>query len=397
MLFFFVILLLTVFGDTPCPTPSGGSSRGGKERGVDIFNHSGHDVIIYWVNFKGQPVMISEIGAGYKYYSGSFVSHLFQFRALQSGKFLGEYRVEDKPKPKFNIQTCGDTSLDLPADIAHGRSVEFEALVHDQASPCVGHSSEWSCLKYISPAAFKNRDPKEYGFIEGEQGFRRVGDTEDFTYVSHIGQIPVITKPGYLKMSFTKTMKDLLLKWYEERRKDSIEDHGVVSGGYTNSHKIGLDKINLDSQPEIMNGIIREMQIILQWWAGERLRHTSTFGIRIYREGAMLINHVDRRDTHILSAVIQIGQEADEGWPLEVIPANGKGALEVYLQPGEMVLYEGARLKHGRPLRFKGKEFANVFTHFAPMDWTGVSRGGRKARVPKVSPQKPVIRSKGEL
>jgi hypothetical protein len=73
-----------------------------------------------------------------------------------------------------------------------------------------------------------SRDPKEYGFIEGEQGFRRVGDTEDFTYVSHIGQIPVITKPGYLKMSFTKTMKDLLLKWYEERRKDSIEDHGTI-------------------------------------------------------------------------------------------------------------------------------------------------------------------------
>jgi prolyl 4-hydroxylase len=40
---------------------------------------------------------------------------------------------------------------------------------------------------------------------------------------------------------------------------------------------------------------------------------------------------------------------------------------QVYLQAGEMVLYEGARLNHGRPMRLKGKAFGNIFTHFAPM------------------------------
>jgi hypothetical protein len=33
------------------------------------------------------------------------------------------------------------------------------------------------------------------------------------------------------------------------------------------------------------------------------------------------------------------------------------------------VLYEGARLKHGRPLRLKGDEFGNIFSHFAPIEW----------------------------
>lgn len=88
----------------------------------------------------------------------------------------------------------------------------------------------------------------------------------------------------------------------------------------------------------------------------------------------MLINHVDRHDTHLASAVIQIAQQVDEegGWPLEVVAANG-ATKEVYLQPGEMVLYEGARLFHGRPMRFHGDEFANVFTHFAPLDYKGLS------------------------
>lgn len=44
---------------------------------------------------------------------------------------------------------------------------------------------------------------------------------------------------------------------------------------------------------------------------------------------------------------------------------------EVYLQPGQMVLYEGAWLRHGRPMRFKGDMFANIFTHFSPIDWRG--------------------------
>ena len=103
-----------------------------------------------------------------------------------------------------------------------------------------------------------------------------------------------------------------------------------------------------------------------------RLKHTSTFGVRIYRRDSMLINHVDRMDTHLASAVLQISQEvdADGGWPLEVMLPDGMVG-EVYLQPGEMVLYEGAWLRHGRPMRFKGTEFANIFSHFAPLAWKG--------------------------
>lgn len=103
------------------------------------------------------------------------------------------------------------------------------------------------------------------------------------------------------------------------------------------------------------------------------LRHTATFGARVYSRGSMLINHFDRSTTHIASAVLQIGQTCDEGggWPLEVlIPKENDSefeALEVYLQPGEMVLYEGARIKHGRPMRFRGTNFTNIFTHFAPV------------------------------
>merc|ERR1712224_818967 len=100
------------------------------------------------------------------------------------------------------------------------------------------------------------------------------------------------------------------------------------------------------------------MQDILEWWTGMSLVHSATYGIRIYKRDAMLINHVDRHDTHMASAVLQVTQEADVdgGWPLEVWGPDGI-CNEVYLQPGELVLYEGGKFIHGRPMRFRGEEF----------------------------------------
>jgi len=40
--------------------------------------------------------------------------------------------------------------------------------------------------------------------------------------------------------------------------------------------------------------------------------------------------------------------------------------LEIFLQPGDMVLYESAKLIHGRNKPFKGKYFENMFVHFMP-------------------------------
>ena len=75
---------------------------------------------------------------------------------------------------------------------------------------------------------------------------------------------------------------------------------------------------------------------------------------------------------------MQIAQEVDEdgGWPLEVLDAEGNCG-EVYLQPEELVLYEGARFRHGRPMRFNGTSFANIFSHFAPLDWHGPNKSPR--------------------
>jgi len=69
----------------------------------------------------------------------------------------------------------------------------------------------------------------------------------------------------------------------------------------------------------------------------------------------------------VSSCIIQVAQDIDEPWPIEVYDHNGK-AYNVTMQPGEMVLYESHTVLHGRPFPLKGRTYANVFVHFQPVD-----------------------------
>lgn len=190
-------------------------------------------------------------------------------------------------------------------------------------------------------------------------------------------QIPRIPKTGsfgngYVKMSMPKSLKDFLLPWFAATKHEA-DPHEPV-GWVMNEDKVNMTRLNLDKYPDVRSRIVKEIQQVIQWWTQMRVKHTSTYGVRIYTRDAMLINHVDRVETHISSVILQVDQDVDEdgGWPVEVLLPN-RSVAEVYLQAGEMLLYESGWLRHGRPNRFRGNEFANIFSHFAPVDWNGVS------------------------
>ena len=45
-------------------------------------------------------------------------------------------------------------------------------------------------------------------------------------------------------------------------------------------------------QPPIQRAAAAEMRAVLEWWTGRSLKHTSTFGVRIYHRDSMLINRL---------------------------------------------------------------------------------------------------------
>lgn len=89
------------------------------------------------------------------------------------------------------------------------------------------------------------------------------------------------------------------------------------------------------------------------------------YGVRVYTDGAILSTHVDRMPL-VTSAIINVDQDVDEPWPIEVYAHDGK-AYNITMEPGDMVLYESHSVLHGRPFNMRGRHFANIFIHFEPV------------------------------
>ena len=68
----------------------------------------------------------------------------------------------------------------------------------------------------------------------------------------------------------------------------------------------------------------------IQAWTEEELTECSLYGIRVYTEGAVLASHVDRLPL-VSSAIINVAQDVDEPWPIEVYGHDGK-ATNVTMQ-----------------------------------------------------------------
>lgn len=47
----------------------------------------------------------------------------------------------------------------------------------------------------------------------------------------------------------------------------------------------------------------------MEKWSGATLVPTAVYGIRVYRRGSSLDNHVDRNNTHVISAIINVEQK----------------------------------------------------------------------------------------
>ena len=80
-------------------------------------------------------------------------------------------------------------------------------------------------------------------------------------------------------------------------------------------------------------------------WTTMKLRPSSLYGVRVYTEGSVLNPHVDRLPL-VSSAIVNVAQDVDEDWPIEVYD-RFNNAVNITMQPGDMVLYESGSLIHG--------------------------------------------------
>lgn len=179
------------------------------------------------------------------------------------------------------------------------------------------------------------------------------------------------TDIGFKKIRAPAELMKLLSDFYQDSSHMATPEKWAIGNTYTNHWKSPTLMLSVEDA-SIPNGGHKLKQKIwdaarstLEEWTGEYLTPCSLYGIRIYKEGAVLAPHVDRLPL-VASAIINVAQDVDVDWPIEVYAHDGK-AYNVTMKPGDMVLYESHSVIHGRPFPLQGRYYANVFIHFEPI------------------------------
>jgi len=193
-------------------------------------------------------------------------------------------------------------------------------------------------------------------------------------YFSTIDDLPYLDKNGigFEKRKLPEHIVKLIQEAYDTLRPklkqeqwDGLTD--IVADSEGNNV---CDLMSFDSIPEMRDRIHKALQPVVQQWIGEEnpITPSDLYGIRSYNRGAMLEMHSDRFQTHHAGCVVMVDKDVDEDWPLHCVDHNGE-THKVYLEPGEMALYECAKTVHGRPDPLVGDWFRNFFVHYKLENW----------------------------
>ena len=177
-------------------------------------------------------------------------------------------------------------------------------------------------------------------------------------------EIPSYTEVGFSKQKLPKEIHAKINKFYKANLANKKEEN--VAGGYIQNVKEDKESsITIELPDELRDEIHSSIQDLIEEWSGMELLPTYVYGVRMYLDGAILNSHKDREETHIIGTIINIDQKVRNDWYLE-IEDHQKNLHKVLLEPGEMIFYESATLKHGRPEPLSGEYYSNIFCHYMP-------------------------------
>eukprot|EP00978_Attheya_sp_CCMP212_P000967 scaffold2027_cov52-Attheya_sp.AAC.2 len=178
------------------------------------------------------------------------------------------------------------------------------------------------------------------------------------------------TDVGFKKLRAPKALYKMVKDFWDKNKDTQSNENWPKGNTYTNHWVAPTYMVSVEDRAlrggggQLKQKLWDEARGVLEEWTGEELEQCSLYGIRVYTEGAMLATHVDRMPL-VSSAIINVAQDLDEPWPIEVYGHDGK-ATNVTMLPGDMVLYESHSVLHGRPFPLKGRFYANIFIHFEP-------------------------------
>lgn len=139
-------------------------------------------------------------------------------------------------------------------------------------------------------------------------------------------------------------------------------------------------KAHDEYSPAIGEMLLRHCKPVFEKVIGQNLLESFAYW-RVYDEGAELKRHVDRVGCEISATITVAHEPADINWPImiEDMQAN---QLEVRLEPGSALLYQGHKVAHWRQ-PFVGTSQWQLLFHYVLEDGQFADRAfdGREADV----------------
>jgi prolyl 4-hydroxylase len=180
--------------------------------------------------------------------------------------------------------------------------------------------------------------------------------------------LPIFHKVGFEKIRLNLKCVDNIRKWMRENEHQFTQETGVT-GEIEKNIKSNILDIN-KAPNELRIELIEQMTILLTKWINYKstLQHVATYGIREYTRGSSLGNHYDKKNTHVISAIIHLEDKSNKPWELYIEDHNFK-PHHITMEYGDVIFYESTTCLHGRPTSFEGDYHRNMYIHFRPDMW----------------------------
>lgn len=346
---------------------------------VNFLNKGKTTAKLNWVSAESR-VAIGDIAPGSSIGQDTYVGH--RFEAVVDGFEPNIIKVQNDGTVFFEgrgkkVEAWGDAlTYKEKKDIYKGE--KWDAIVAKVRKDCEETFAEqpldkaWFCDKRHDRRMFNmaklDHDDATYERMMQNKQRQRIRDTARQPHNLHN-----FTEVGFKVLEVPPELHRKLSDFHKRTRISSSRPESMP---FDDPNLSGRDSDTWlsDLPPQLKEEMFLMVKERIVEWSGvaaDDLTKTALFGIRMYHKGSILFSHCDRKDTHVLSAIVEIGRADPEDkapWPLTITDHAGT-VHEIPDRPGQLILYESATCAHGRIAPFPGREMANAFVHFKPVGW----------------------------
>ena len=175
-------------------------------------------------------------------------------------------------------------------------------------------------------------------------------------------------KRGWEKIQLQKDVHENLLRFLKDSRRKLIYYNDSHPEDFIIYGKTALLPLSHVQKAMLVQALLPPASKFCRCQLDSNAR---VHGIRIYKNGSRLVEHMDWPDSWVISVTINL-QESNspsDHWAFSLRHGILSERTLIRHAPGEAVIYEGSRLYHSRPTAFEGDEYSAVFVGFVPIGY----------------------------